>query len=183
MGSAYCAPLPPGILVLQDSWANVLWGSDFGAREEKRVRPTGCALGPCVRSLLRVQPKPGNPQRGCWDLRALAPPARKMAAPGFREKARERSQVWDPARVPQAPARLESREGKLDPAWVRSCLNSSLRRSAMAASETPPGISCFHALKRLPVPTARVGLLGGPGWEMVEKKKGWSLQSPGREGP
>lgn len=116
----YCAHPPPRILVLWDSWANVLWGSDFGAQEAYSSGGEPCRIyrahwDPCVRSFLRVQPEPGTPQRGRRGPGALTPPAWKMAAPGPRGEERERSQVWDSARVPHSPARLGGGEGKLVP--------------------------------------------------------------------
>lgn len=57
----------------------------------------------------------------------------------------------------------------------------------MAAAETPPGSSCSHALRDYQDPRPPHPGKGRPSWGprvgIGGKKKGWSLQSPGGEGP
>lgn len=149
--SVYGAHIPLRILVPWHSWVSLPWGSDFGAPEADPIGGDPCRIyrarsDPCVRSFLRVQPEPGNsPKPGRRDPETLAPPAWKMAALG----PAERSERGARCRTPRASPTLRPDKGagkeSSSPAGARSCWNCSLRRSAMAASETPPGSSCSHA--------------------------------------
>lgn len=53
----------------------------------------------------------------------------------------------------------------------------------MAAEERPPGTSCSHALRDSQDPPPKGQSSWGAGWGTGGRRKGWSLQSPGREAP
>lgn len=86
----------PGILSLWDSGANLLWGSDLGARKVaarwRTVQAAPCAPGPRLPPFAGTPGAGDPPPKGTFGPRALAPippttsPAWKMAAPGAAER-------------------------------------------------------------------------------------------------
>ena len=102
-------------------------------------------LDPCVRSF-RVHPEPETPpKRGAGTLGLWRPQRGRWPPLGPAERngrgARCRTRRASPTLRPDKGAGKE----RSSSARARSCWNSSLRLSAMAASETPPGSCCSHA--------------------------------------